>query len=88
MKLTIILDQEATDALKERVEGYNTGSGQPAITPEQFMEKVHCAPFIDSLVATKRALTAEQLKAAADVLPYEKRVELAKLNRSFITANS
>lgn len=84
MNLTLTLDQEATDALNERVDLYNAGSGQPAITAEQFMGQVYCQPFIDGLVSTKRAATAQQLKDAADSLPYEKRVELAGLNRSFI----
>lgn len=88
MNITLTLNAEQTDALTERVALYNAGAGQPPLTAEQFMAQVHCLPFIDSLVATKRATTAEQLKAAADALPYEKRVELAELNRSFITANS
>lgn len=73
MKLTLTLDQEATDALKERVDLYNAGSKQPAITAEQFMEQAHCQTFIDGLVSAKRAATAQQLKDAADRLPYEKK---------------
>ena len=88
MQLTLTLDQEQSDALQERVDLYNAGSGQPALTANQFLVQVHNLPFIDGLVATKRQKTALELKAAADALPYEKRMELAQINRDFIFANA
>ena len=88
MQLTLTLDQEQSDALQERVDLYNAGSGQPALTANQFLVQVHNLPFIDGLVATKRQQTALELKAAADALPYEKRAELAQINRDFILANA
>lgn len=88
MQLTITLDQEQTDALQERVDLYNAGSGQAALTANQFLVQVHNLPFIDGLVATKRQKTVLELKAAADALPYEKRTALAQINRDFILANA
>ena len=73
MKLTLTLDQEATDALKERVDLYNAGSGKPAITAEQFMEQVHCGDFLNQLVEAKYQASVSRVADAFRPLPYAQR---------------
>jgi hypothetical protein len=85
MQITLTLSTEETDALNERVDLYNAGSGQAPVTAAEFLKQEQCLAFVRQLVTTKRENTALQLKAAADSLPYEKRIELAKMNRDFIT---
>ena len=86
MQINLTLSTEETDALNERVALYNAGSGQAPVTTAEFLKQEQCLAFVRQLVVTKREATALQLKAAADSLPYEKRIELAKMNRDFITA--
>jgi len=74
MKLTITIDQEATDALQERVDLYNAGSGQPAITATQFMEQVHCGDFISQLVEQRYQASVARVAAAFRPIPYEQRL--------------
>jgi hypothetical protein len=83
MNISITPDQEALDALAERVALYNAGSGEAPVSQEQFLA-VELTFYLAGLVTTKRAQTVEQIKTATDLLPYEKRVELAQLNRDFI----
>jgi len=73
MNLTITLDAEQTDALTERVDLYNSGSGQLPLTPEQFMEQVHCGDYINQLVETKYQASVARVAAAFRPLPYEQR---------------
>lgn len=75
MKLTInlTLDAEAEDALKERVDLYNAGSGKLAITAEQFMEKVHCGDFLNQLVEAKYQASVSRVADAFRPLPYAQR---------------
>jgi hypothetical protein len=73
MNITLTLDQEATDALKDRVDLYNAGSGQPPLTAEQFMEQVHCGDYIAQLVESKYQQAVARVAAAFRPLPYEQR---------------
>lgn len=83
MNITLTLDTETTETLSERVDLFNAGSGEAPITPEQFMT-AEMYRFLESLVATKRISTVEEIRVATASLPYEKRVELAQINRDFI----
>lgn len=83
MNISITPDQETLDALAERVSLYNAGSGEPPVSQEQFLTN-ELTGYLAGLVTNKRTQTVEQIKTATDLLTYEKRVELAQLNRDFI----
>jgi hypothetical protein len=83
MNIILSPDQETTDALAERVGLFNSGSGAKPISQEQFLT-AELNSYLAGLVTAKRGQTVEQIKTATDLLPYEKRVELAQINRDFI----
>ena len=83
MKIEITPDQEALDALMERVTLFNAVSGDAPVNQEQFLA-AELTAYLAGLVTAKRGQTVEQIKTATDLLPYEKRVELAQINRDFI----
>jgi hypothetical protein len=83
MNISITPDQEAIDAIAERVDLFNAGSGELPISQEQFLAN-ELTEYLVGLVTNKRAQTVEQIKAATDLLPYDIRVELAQINRDFI----
>lgn len=76
MKLTtsITLNQEQTDALQDRVDLYNAGSGQPPLTPAQFLEQVQLLPFVNQLAAQRYEASLNRLGGAFKSLPYEARL--------------
>lgn len=74
MQITLTLAQEETDALNERVDLYNTGSGQPPLTAEQFMERVHCQEFIARLVDERYQRSLTRLGTMFKNKPYEERI--------------
>ena len=74
--ISLTLNQEQSDALQERVDLYNTNSGLPAITPDEFLETVQLEPYIQTLVDQRYASSLTRLGTAAAALPYEERQAL------------
>lgn len=76
MNLTLSINQEQTDALQARVDLFNAGSGQPPLSPEQFLTQEVVMAEIDRL--TKQAFDAAvaHLGDAALSLPYTDRLAL------------
>ncbi len=72
--LSLTLDQEQTDALQERVDLYNAGSGNPPLTPTQFLEQVHLVPLIEQLADQRYNASLTRLGSAFKVLPYDARL--------------
>lgn len=83
MNIKITPDQEALDALAERVALFNAGSSEAPVNQEQFLA-AELTTYLAGLVTAKRAQTVGQIKTATDLLPYEKRVELVQINRDFL----
>lgn len=80
MTISISTDQEAADAVQEQATLNNAASSEAYLAT---VLEAHVA----SLVASKRAATVAQIGAATAMLPYEKRVQLADINRQFISQN-
>jgi hypothetical protein len=71
---TLTLNQEQIDALQERVDLYNAGSGQAPLTPTQFLEQVQLVPFIEELATQRYNASLNRLGSAFKVLPYDARL--------------
>lgn len=78
MKISINTDlnQEQSDALQDRLDLYNAGSGLPAITPSELLKLVELEPYIQSLVDQRYAASLTRLGSAAASLPYAERQAL------------
>jgi len=76
ISLNFALNQEEMDALQDRVDLYNSGSGLPAITPSKFIETVEVGPYIQGLVMRRYETSLNRLGSAASALPYESRQAL------------
>jgi len=76
ISITLTLDQEQSDALQERVDLYNAGSGLPAITTDDFLKTVQLQPYIKTLVDQRYAASLTRLGASAASLSYEDRQDL------------
>lgn len=75
--MTIELNQEQTDVLTSR-----------ALILGKTAEEFVVENLIDPIVNTQRQIAAQELKDAANLLSYAKRLELIELNKTFITQNA
>lgn len=76
ISITLTLNQEQSDALQERVDLYNSGSGLASIIPSEFLETVQLEPYIKTLVDQRYAASLTRLGTAASALPYDQRQAL------------
>ena len=76
ISISFTLNQEQSDALQERVDLYNAGSGLSAITPDEFLETVQLDPYIQTLVDQRYVASLTRLGTAASALSYAERQAL------------
>lgn len=74
MNITLTLTQEEADALAERVDLYNAGSGQPAITVEQYMGQIQCREFVERLATERYQKSLTRLGEMFKAKPYDARL--------------
>lgn len=76
ISITLTLDQEQSDALQDRVDLYNAGSGLTAITVSEFLKSVQLESYIKALVDQRYAASLNRIGTAAASLPYAERQAL------------
>jgi len=73
ISITLTLDQEQSDALQDRVDLYNAGSGLTAITVSEFLKLVQLESYIQTLVDQRYAASVQRIGTTAASLPYAER---------------
>lgn len=82
LSLSFDLNQEQSDALQDRVDLYNEGSGLPAITTAEFLKLAQIEPYIQTLVTQRYEASLTRLGVAASALPYAERKALIETIQS------
>ena len=76
ISITLTLNQEQSDALQDRVDLYNAGSGLTAVTASEFLKLVQFESYIQTLVDQRYAASVQRIGTTAASLPYAERQAL------------